>query len=176
MHPFAILVLTAVVVSLQTVLAPRLEVLGARPDWLLVLVVFLGLYVPPRRSILTAWFVGMCADLMTLERLGFLSLTYTLVALLLAGVRDHIFRYSILTQLACTFLLGVLVQSLWLVYARLLYDWDAGFMMQVFGAALYTAVWAPLMHGAMLRAGRLLGLPRMRRGAAGAVEAGYSDV
>ena len=164
MHVFAIVILTALTLSLQTIVAPRVEIFGARPDWLLVLVVFMALYAAPQRSIIAAWFVGICADLTTVERLGLMSVSYAVVAAVVTAMREHIFRYSMFTQAAVTFCLCALVQTAWLIYARTLYDWGDGAFTYVVLVAAYTALWAPLMQGAMLRSARLLGVPRPRRG------------
>ncbi len=177
MYWFAVIILTAVMVSLQGIVAPRLEVFGARPDWLLVLVAFMGLYGSPRRSIIAGWFVGMCADLMSIERLGLLSLSYGLVALLLVGARDHIFRFSLLTQLAATFVLGVALRGAWLTYVVTVYDSPmVRASTQVILGSAYSALWAPPLHAAGLRAARLLGVPRLHRGPLGLTELSYTDV
>jgi rod shape-determining protein MreD len=173
-HAFVVVILTAVTISLQTIISPRLEIGGASPDWLLILVAFLGLYAAAPRAVIAGWFVGLCADLMSLEHLGVMSISYGVAALVLVGVRDYLFRYSAFTQAAVTFFLCLLVWAAWHTYARGLYGPTAG-ASQVLLIALYTALVAPLVHGILLRAGPWIGVSRRRHGPMGG-ELGYANV
>lgn len=163
--------LAAAVLTLQSTVAPRLEVLGARPDWLLVVVVFFSLYAPRREAVISAWIVGMAADLMTVERLGLLALSYALVAAGITSVREHFFRYRAATQFVVTLAACLLVQAAWLAYRRALYDTAEPFLadltVDVVTAAIYTAVWAVLLHKGLLRMSGMLGLARPRYSYAG---------
>jgi len=174
MHALAVVILTGLLLSVQTVLGPKMAVLGARPDWLLVFVVFIGLYAAAPRAVIVGWFVGLCADLMSIERLGVMSLSYGLVTLVLVVVRGYLFRHSVLTQAGVTFLLCLLLWAAWYTYASLLYTFR-GAISHVLLVALYTAALAPLVHGVLLRAGPLIGVPRPRRGPLG-FQPGYTDV
>jgi rod shape-determining protein MreD len=172
--------LAALLLTLQSVLAPRLSIGGARPDWLLVGVVFLGLYARPRDAVIGAWVLGLCADLMTLERPGLISLSYLLAAAVAVAMRDYLFRYWAITQFALTLILGLAVQTLWLFVRRVSYstidpfwsDWLFGVLL----ASAYTAAWAPILHALLLRMSGLLGLPRPRYSHAGLRTLGSSDV
>jgi rod shape-determining protein MreD len=173
-------VLAALLLTLQSVLAPRLSIGGARPDWLLVGVVFLGLYARPRDAVIGAWVLGFCADLMTLERPGLISFSYMFAAALAITVRDYLFRYWAITQFSVTLILGIAVQTLWLLVRRMTFavtdsfwsDWLLGVLL----ASAYTAAWAPILHALLLRMSGLLGLPRPRYSHAGLRTVGSSDV
>ncbi len=160
------LLLAAVVLTLQSSLAPRLEVFGARPDWLLVVVVFFALYAPPREAAIAAWIVGAAADLMTVERLGLLALTYALVAVAVASVRDYLFRHRAVTRFVVTLVASLLVRAGWMVYRRVLYDPAdrllADLAADVLMGSIYTAAWAPLLQAGLWRMSRVFGLARPR--------------
>jgi len=159
--PFAILALGIMV--LQTVIAPRIELYGARPDWLLALVVLAALYAEGFEVVFAAWVIGAVADLGTLDRPGLMSISYALAALLVHSGREFLFRYQALTQFAVVFVVTLAVQIGWAVYRRLMLP-EAGWagIGEVVGASLYTAAFAPLMGRGMLSMSRILGLPRRR--------------
>lgn len=162
--PFALLI--GVLLVLQSVVAPRLEVFGARPDWVLVVVVFLAMHATPRDAILGSWVIGLCADLMTIERLGLLAVSYAIAAMAIASVRDYLFRRRAVTQFVATLLMCLLVRLAWTVYVRVMYDPGDGIIVSlgadVVLASVYTAAWAPIVHPWLLRLSRSFGMPQPR--------------
>ncbi len=158
------LILMVIALILQSALAPRVELLGARPDWLLVLVVFFAMHASPRDALLGAWLTGGCADLLTIERFGVLALSYGLAAMLVLSIREYIFRgygwpQFVVTLGACLFL-----RMMWAVYDHAVYDPAGSLLAELtigaFLASLYTAVWAPPLNRVLLPWWRGLGLPR----------------
>ncbi len=164
-------IVAAVLLTLQTAVAPFLEVGGVRPDWLIIGVVYFALYARAKDGIIAAWAIGFCADLMTVERPGLISLSYALAALCVTSVREYVFRYRVMTQFTMTLCICLLVQTAWMFYRRIMYtpaqpawvDWSAGALL----VSLYTALWAPLLHRLLLRLSRLLGIARPRYSHAG---------
>jgi rod shape-determining protein MreD len=165
------IVLAAVLLTMQSALAPAVEIRGVRPDWLLVGAVFLGLYVQPRHAVVAAWVLGLCADLLTVERPGLISVSYMMVAAAVCSVREYIFRYWALTQFTLTLVLALCVQTAWMMYRRTMYapirplwsDWFVGAAL----TSLYTAAWAPILHRLLLALSGLLGISRPRYSHAG---------
>ena len=104
------IILAIVAVSLQATVAGRVSWFGARPDWVLVLVVFYALHARADDAMPAAWVVGALADLMTIERFGLLALCYGLTAMVVCGVRDLVFTGHPLTQFGVTLACGVMVQ------------------------------------------------------------------
>jgi len=159
-------ILAVVLLTLQSTVAPWFEVFRARPDWLLVTVVFLALYARAGDAVIASWVIGVCADLMTIERFGFLAVSYALAALLVILVREYLQRYRIRTQFVVTLAVCLLLQTAWMVYRRSAYrptasipaDWLGG---SVF-TSVYTAAWAPLIHKALLGFSRPLGIVHRR--------------
>ena len=166
MRPLAFILLAAIMLTLQSSVAPRLELVGARPDWLLLVVVFLALHARASDAVIGAWIIGVCADLMTVERLGLIALSYGLVATVVVSVRDYLFRYRMVTQFVVTLAACLLVRVAWTVYHHTLYG-PAGpllvnLTMDVLLASIYTAAFAPPLHRGLLRMSRTLGLARPR--------------
>lgn len=148
--------------ALQAGLAPRLELWGARPDWLLAAVIFFALHVQGGSAAVGAWCLGFSADLMTLERPGLLAITYTVTALLVTSLREYVFRMSVTAQFAVTFATGVLIRSAWLAYRHAAFDWERGWISEwssdVLWGAAYTAAFAPPIHRLLTRLGRQMGM------------------
>ena len=156
------------ILTAQSSLSQRAELFGARPDWLLILVVFIALHARRVDAVLAAWVIGLSADLMTIERCGLIAMTYVLVTIAIVAIREYLFRDRTITQLVATFAAGAAVHSGWLVYRRVMYRpitpaFD-DFVVEVLFVSVYTALWAPLIHGCLLRIRRPLGLTAPRFG------------
>ncbi len=163
--------LAVIVLTLQSAVGPRLALLGSRPDWLLVVVVFLALYAPAQDAVLGAGLIGLGGDLLSIERLGLLVLSYVLVAMAIVGVREHVFKSAHTTRFILTLVVGLALRLGWTAYQRVLYD-SAGSMglellKQVVWGAVYTACWAVPLHLVLVRFSRLFGFARPRYSYAG---------
>lgn len=154
------------VLTLQAAVAPRLALFGQRPDALLVIVVFFALYARPYDAVVGAWIVGLGSDLLTIERFGFLALSYASAALLVVSVREYLFRFHPITQFAMTAVTALLLQFVWLIYRRILYQpiesLPIELISSVIWASLYTACFAPPVHKVLLKLSRLFGIPQPR--------------
>jgi len=151
------ILLAVLTVSLQATVAGRTSWAGARPDWVLVLVVFYALHARADDAMPAGWVAGALADLMTIERFGLLAVCYGLAAIVVCALRDWVFTRHPLTQFSATLVCALLVQVLWLAY-RLVIGLPAGPAAAVFGSCLYTALWAPPVHWVLLKMPRLLGI------------------
>lgn len=173
-------VLAVLAVTCQTAVAGRLELLGARPDWLLVVVVFLALHAPTRDAVIGAWLLGGLADLMTLERLGFVSLSYGLAALIIVSLREYLFRNRRVTQVIVTLVACAAIRTAWMVYRRWTYDSVPSLLhdaaAEVVWVSVYTALWSVPLHGGLRHTRGLLGLPRPRYSYAGLEHVGGGHV
>lgn len=159
--PAAVILLT-----FQSTIAPRVELFGARPDWLLVTVVFLALHARERDAALGAWMIGGCADLMTLERFGLIALSYLLVAMAVLSVREYLFRHHWVTQFVVTLIACLAVRSVWIVYRRFMYAPADSLLIELMKdvalSSVYTAAWVPLLHRSFRGMRKALGLTRPR--------------
>lgn len=137
-------------VVLQASAAPRVELRGVRPDWLLLIAVYLGLRVPRPNAILGAWALGFFAELLTIERMGILSVAYALTAWWVGAIRGALVRGTLPTGAAVTFTAGLFVFGAWLGYRAFAegprVEWGAALWRECVGRAVYTAAWALPMH------------------------------
>lgn len=160
--PLAALLVAAI--TLQATMAPRLQIGLIRPDLLLVIVVFLALHAAAGDAVLGAWILGMCADLMTLERLGLMSCSYALAALLIVAVRQYVFRYWAVTQFFVTLAVCAIVQTVWCLYRWMAYvepyGMPGGALGEITAVAVYTALLSPFIQQPLQRLGRLFGFAR----------------
>ena len=164
-------ILAVLALMLQATLAPRVALFSARPDFLLIVVVFLGLYAPSKDAMAAGWILGACADLMTIERFGLISFSYGLTAIIIASFREYLFRYRVTTQTIVTLTACLLVRTAWMAYYHLLYeargpmfaDWLIGGVV----VSTYTAALAPFAFRFLFNMSRLLGIARPRYGYAG---------
>jgi rod shape-determining protein MreD len=170
----AFIVCAIVVLTLQATVAERMEWRGVRPDWVLVLITFFALNARNTDALLGAWALGAACDLMSVERFGLLSLSYGLVALLVYAIREYVFGEHPLTHVCVTLVACVLMQTMLAGYRAAAYGPPspsfANLMVEGVWTGLYTAVWAPVIHGGLLRFSRVLGVrtpryrhPRIRR-------------
>lgn len=161
----------ALVLTLQSTIAVRFTLWGTRPDWLLAVVVFLGFRARRFDAVVGAWVLGALADLMTVERFGLLALSYAAAAMLIVSVRDLLFRDHGLTQFVVALIVSLMLQTVWLLYRRVLYDPAMPLFQDIALAVLlgsvYTALWAPLFHAILLPLSGVLGIPRPRYSHAG---------
>jgi rod shape-determining protein MreD len=176
--PFAVIAVAGLI--LQSSVAPRIDIWGVRPDWLLVVVVVFAMHAHAADAAVGAWLIGATADLMTIERLGLLSLSYLVAAMIVSSVRDYLFRRRAITQFFVTMLICFTIRSGWVFYRVILYDSAESFVRLVVVdsliASLYTAMWAPLLHCAVLSKPGWFGLLRQRYTHAGLDRIGEARV
>lgn len=157
---FIVVALLAIV--LQTTLAWRFRIGGIAPDWILVFVVFFALHVKGLDALIAGWVLGLLAGLESLERFGMLALGYGLVAGGVYLVRDYMFRRHVMTHFLVTLASGVLLYGLTLASALTFSSLNQGVWGRQFLAgmlvALYSAIWAPIVHKLLLALGPYLGL------------------
>ncbi len=148
--------------TLQTTVAPLLEIAGARPDWLLAVVVVYAMHAPMRDACIGAWIIGAAADLMTLERFGLMAMSYLVAALIVVRAREYVFRDRGQTQFWMTLLVCLLVRAAWLAYRSVFYGIGPSVWQEVMSscvvAAVYTAACAPLFYRVMSWAPTLFGI------------------
>lgn len=93
---YAVLAFLAVV--LDATVAPQIEILGARPDLLVLVVVYGGLVLGPRPATIAGFVMGLVADSEMSEYLGLHALALAVVGYLSGGVWDHLVRGNVFVQ------------------------------------------------------------------------------
>lgn len=131
-------------IALQTTLAPRIEIRTVRPDWLLLLAVYLALHAPRRQAVVVAWTLGFLAELLTLERMGWISASYALAGWSLATLRDALTAESIVTEIVAAVVIGFVVFGAWSTIRALVDGAAAGGVLQGWAEALARAVYTAL--------------------------------
>lgn len=153
--------------TLQTTVAPRLEIGDLRPNWLLCLAVFFVLHARTMDALIGAWVLGAAADVMSIERFGLLSGSYAVCTMLIYSVRAYVFRDNPLTHFAATFVaaigVGLLETAYRLVLGRGALGGFTGALGGIVLGAAYTAAWAPPLHYVLLKIPDVLGILRPQR-------------
>ena len=103
-------VLILLMLTAQTAAAPSISLLGARPDFLLILVVQIALVTPHLEGVIWAWGIGLLVDLHDGLPPGVLALTYMVIAVTLYRIRSQVFAGHILTRLFLVMVAGFLAQ------------------------------------------------------------------
>ena len=160
-------VIAGVTLTLQSALAPSLEIAGARVDFVLIFAVFFALHAPAFDAVVVVWLVGFVADLLTVERPGLLALSYGLSATFVVNIRQYLFVRQAMTQFVLTLALCLVLRTGWLCYRHAMYTLYEGLgsalASDVLLGSAYTALCAPLIHRLLVNFIRPLGLQPPQR-------------
>jgi rod shape-determining protein MreD len=114
---YAILAFIAVV--LDATVAPEMEILGARPDLLVLVVVYGSLVLGSRPATIAGFAMGLIADSEMAEYLGLNALALAIVGFLSAGMWDHLVKGNLFVQCAVLLVATLAHDSIYyLVYYR----------------------------------------------------------
>jgi rod shape-determining protein MreD len=126
-----------------------------------VLAVYYALWGPWPDAAIAAWLLGLLVGAMTADRIGLHAFCFGGAAWAILRIRQVLFRDHPITQFAVTFAFALVVQLIVGVYRA----WQApasgagdGWAASAVLIAAYTAVWAPLLHWALIRLRRWTGL------------------
>ncbi len=92
--------LAFVAVILDATVAPEMEIMGARPDLLVLVVVYGSLVLGPRPATIAGFVMGLVADSEMSEYLGLHALALAVVGYLSGGLWDHLVRGNVFVQCA----------------------------------------------------------------------------
>lgn len=144
---YAALAFLAVV--LDATVAPEIELLGARPDLLVLVVVYGSLVLGAQPATIAGFIVGLVADSEMSEYLGLHALSLAVVGYLSAGVWDHMVRGNVFVQCGVIFAATLAHDAIYyLVYYRNHLDMFSRFIAR-YGllGGLYTAALGALIFG-----------------------------
>ncbi|RJP31317.1 MAG: rod shape-determining protein MreD [Phycisphaerales bacterium] len=160
-----VIVVSALAIVAQTSVVPLLAIGGARPDVILVVVIFWAWHLPFPPAVAVGLGIGVAAGCLSAEPMGLFAVVYFAAALAAFRLREFLFLRHLVTQVVVTAVIAVLTAALLSAYVAWRYP-GAGhwtfITRQVFAAAAYTALCAPLIHRPLLRASRLLGIAGAR--------------
>jgi len=143
---FAVLVLVATI--LQTSLIGMISLWGARPDLLLILLVFFAISIDPRDAIVASFAVGFAADLSNPIRglMGPQIISFGVFGTLLSDVHSIISIQRLSHQAVTIFIIGVLTALL--SYLLTFFKAEpaaAHFAAQLLWQPLYSAILGPFL-------------------------------
>jgi rod shape-determining protein MreD len=141
----ACLFLAYVFVGLQIGGAEYLRVGSARPDLVLLAVIFIAIHAPREAALLGAFSIGIIQDLVSLNPLGVYALAYSMVGMFVVSTQELVYKAHPVTH----FTLG-LTGGLLCAVVVAIHGWVRGpraSVTELLAAALYTALLAPLVLG-----------------------------
>jgi len=140
--------LAFVAVVLDAALAPEIAIAGARPDFLVLVVVYASLIVGGRAATIAGFAVGLAADAEIPEYLGLHALALSVTAFAMSGLWTRLVRSNILVQMLVLFAASLAHDAIYyLFYYRNHLDLFARFLLR-FGVAggLYTAALGAVVY------------------------------
>lgn len=134
---------------------------GAKPDLVLLAVVYIAINASREAALLGAFFMGLMTDLVGLHALGLYALAYALAAMFIVSTQEIVNREHPLTHVSLA-----LVASLMVSAVALVQGWIFGPPPSPgahFSTALYTALLAPIVLGVLQRMKRIFAFKPRRR-------------
>lgn len=156
MNWLAFAILSYVALGVQVALRGFVEVGGAGPNIVLLVVVFLAINGTRDQSLIGGFVLGIMQDLLTLHPIGTWAVAYALVAMFVFSTQEIVYREHPLTHFSLALLGGILCGVV-LTLHHWLYPMihgkgsEQGGAVAFFGSALYSAVLAPILIGPLQR-------------------------
>lgn len=141
----AVIAFAAIV--LDAALAPEIEIAGARPDFLVMVVVYASLAVGPRTATIVGFLLGLAADAEMPEYLGLNAFALSATAYATSGLWSHLVRANVFVQCLVLFAGSLMHDAIYyLFYYRNHLDMFGRFLVR-FGVpgGLYTAAFGALV-------------------------------
>ena len=168
MRWLAYLVLAYLVLGIQLAISGYVEIGGAAPNLILLVVIFLGVNGVREQVLLGCFLLGVMQDMLTLHPIGTWAVAYGLVALFVVSTQEVVYKEHPLTHFSLALMGGILcgvIMSIheW-VYPMLHGKGSAQVSsVALFASAVYSAVLAPIVLGILQRMKGTFGF--RRRGA-----------
>ena len=161
-------ILAYVAVGVQVGLRGYVDIKGAEPNLVLLVVIFVAVNAAKEAALLGAFMLGLMQDLLTIQPLGVWAVCYGLVAMFVISTHEVVYREHPLTHFSLALMGGILCAMVLLVHG-LIYPliWGRGMtpsahnpervvtpgagVGKLFAGVLYTAVLAPFVLGVLLR-------------------------
>ena len=163
MRWFSYFILAYLALGLQIGAGEFLRVGGAKPDLVLLAVIYIAINAPRPAALAGGLGMGLMVDLVGLGPLGLYALAYGVVALFVVSMQEVVYREHPMAHVRVAFISSLLVSTIGLVHG-----WIHPPLLPLgvqFKAALYTALLAPLVLGVLHRMKRAFAFkPRRRLG------------
>lgn len=158
-------ILAYIALGVQVALPGFVEIKGAGPNFVLLVVVFLAVNGGREPVLLGSFLLGLMQDLLTLHPLGTWAICYSLVAMFVLSTQEVVYREHPLTHFSLA-LTGGIMCGIFLT----LHGWIYPFLhgpsavhtgaVAWFASAIYTAILAPILLGVLQRMKRAFNFKR----------------
>jgi rod shape-determining protein MreD len=162
MRWFPVILLAYIVIGIQAGISGEVRVHGFGPNLPLLVVVFVALSAPRESALLACVLIGAMQDLATQQSPGLFALSYGLVAWLIVGMQNVVYREHPLTHTTLALVGGLVTGFVIWIHGRLPMVPRVSITL-LLGTAIYTAVLATPVLWAMQRSRRAFGM-KMQRG------------
>src|SRR5947207_1442246 len=106
-----LVIISSILIALMLTMLPIPEwAIWLRPAWVLLVLIFWSYVMPYRVNLGTAWFVGICLDVLNGTLLGEHALALTIVIYLVVQMHSRFRMYSLLQQSLMVFLFVFIYQ------------------------------------------------------------------
>jgi rod shape-determining protein MreD len=135
-------------VVLDSAVAPEIEFLGARPDFLVLIVAYAGLVLGARPATVVGFILGLIVDAEQPEYLGLHALALSVIGYGTAVAWEHLVRGSLFVQITVLFGAAIAHDVIYyVVYYRNHLDMFGRFFVRFVPAgAAYTAAFAVVVY------------------------------
>jgi len=138
-------ILAYLMLGLQIGLSGHVAIGGARPNLVLLAVIFIALNAPRDAALLGSFVLGCLQDLTTQQPMGIFALSYGLVAMFTISTQQIVYRGHPLTHFSLA-LVGSFLTDVVILLHGLIRGPKISPMI-LFYAAIYTAVLSPIVLG-----------------------------
>jgi len=154
-------ILAYVALGIQIGAGEYLRVGGAKPNLVLLAVIYIAINAPREAALLAAFLMGFMLDLVGLHALGLYAFAYGLVAMFIVSMQEVVYREHPFTHFIVALFASLLVSTVALVHGWIFKPLLP--LGEQFSAALYTALLAPVVLGILQRMKRAFAFKPRRR-------------
>jgi len=157
----AYLILVYFAIGTQIGMGEFLRVGGAKPDLVLLAVIFIAVNAPRDAALLGAFLIGAMQDLVTLSPLGLYAFSYALVGMFIVSTQELVYKAHPVTHFSLAFVGGLLTGAILCIHG-----WIKGPSVsagEMFTSALYTAILAPILLGLLNQTRKAFAFQQRRR-------------
>jgi len=161
MRWFSCFILAYLALGVQIGAGEFLRIGTARPNLVLLAVIYIALNATREASLLGAFVIGLMIDLAGLQPLGLYALAYGAVAMFIVSMQELVYRDHPITHFLVALIASLIVSTIALVHGWILKPpLPAG---PQFTAAVYTAMLAPVVLAVLQRVKRPFAFKPRRR-------------
>ena len=161
MRWFTYFILAYLAIGLQLGAGDLMSIAGAKPNLVLLAVIFIAINAPRDAALLGCFALGLLQDLLTLEPLGLYALAYGIVGMFVVSTQQLVYREHPLTHFSLALAGGLVVNVLLLAEG-----WIRGPLTPptlLFTTTIYTAVLAPFVLSILQRVKKVFVFQPKRR-------------